>query len=335
MKRRSGCPRVLLGLAIAGSAAAVPKSVNRIAAIVNEEMILMSEVEVQAASDLTRSQRTLLDLPAKERTRVLRETLDALIGERLMDAEIKAANIEVTDREIEDAMNDTRKQYKLDEEQFARELERGGFTQASYREMVKQQIARQYLLRFKVLSKVRVSDEDVKAEYAKRASAESGEDEVRVRQILLKLPKDAKPAQEAEVKARSDRIVQRARAKEDFVELVKKYSEGPSREDGGDVGYFRKGLMTADFEKASFGLKVGEVSDPVKTQYGYHILQLVDRRRIPPPPFETIRQELREKLLREQQAQYIKSYVDELKRAAQIEIKVPELRADGNAPATP
>ncbi len=312
------------GLVVAAAASAAPRPVNRIAAIVNDDIILMSDVEVQASADLARSQRTLLDLSPKERTRVEREALDSLIADKLLDSEVKTANIEIPDHDIDQAMEATKKQYNMDDAAFERELAKEGYSMSSYRDMMRRKMGQFELLRMKVSSKIRVSDEDVKAEYARRAKMDSAEEEVRVRQIFFRIPKEAKD--DPAVKARAMDIAKRARAGENFVELCKKYSEGPSREDGGDLGYFRRGVMQAEVDRAVFGLKVGQVSDPVKSQWGYHVFMLVDRRKLPPPPFEQIRTELREKLLTEQQAQYTKSYVDELRRAASVDVKIADLR---------
>jgi peptidyl-prolyl cis-trans isomerase SurA len=305
---------------------AMPRPVNRIAALVDDDVILLSDVEERASTDLARSQRTLLDLPPKERQRVLREALDSLIADKLLDAEVKSMSIEISDRDVDDEIEDLKKQNNMTTEQFDKALPAQGFTRATFHEYLRKNTARLRLLQLKVSSKVRISDEDVKAEYAKRQQADSAEIEVRVRQIFFRVPKEATPAEDKAILARAADITKRARTGEDFVELCKKYSEGPSRQDGGDLGYFRRGVMQAEVDRAVFVLKPDEVSDPVKSQWGYHVFKLVDRRKVPPPPFEQIRQELRDKLIRDQQAQYTKLYVDELRRAAAVDVKIPEYR---------
>ena len=84
----------------------------------------------------------------------------------------------------------------------------------------------------------------------------------------------------------------------DFAELAKKHSTGPSGPQGGDLGYFGQGQMVPEFSKAAFALKVGEVSQPVKTQFGWHIIKVEDRRDSSLPPFEQLKPRIVEHLAR-------------------------------------
>ncbi len=95
----------------------------------------------------------------------------------------------------------------------------------------------------------------------------------------VRFPKEPSEADEEDVIARLEELAQAAREGEDFAELARIYSEGPSASEGGDLGYFGRGVMVPEFEEVAFGLKVGQLSDPVKTKFGYHIIKLEDRRR--------------------------------------------------------
>lgn len=108
----------------------------------------------------------------------------------------------------------------------------------------------------------------------------------------------------------------------DFAELAKKKSEGPSAADGGDLGFFRRGVMVAEFERVAFSLAVGAVSDPVRTKFGWHVLKVEERRAVAPQPFEDVKDTLREKLLRSQLEKYTDKYVAELRSAAVVKLKL-------------
>ncbi len=323
---------VLLGFVVGAvapgaGAAAAPRTADRVAAVVNEEVVLLSEVEERLGQDLQRSGQSLAELRGAERNKALKRTLDDLIADKLLDSEMRSLSIEVADHEVDYALEDVLKQNKMEKEQFEKALGREGFTVASYREFLQKQLARMKLLQLKVRSKVRVSD--VKAEHARRAQMEGQDDEIHARHLILKLPKGASPKDEEAVVARAQDLARRARAGEDFVALIKKHSEGPSRDDGGDLGWFRRGVMVGEFEKVAFALKAGEISVPVKTNFGFHVVKVEERRKLAPKPFDEVREELRERLLRDQMAQYTQSYVDELRRASVVEVKIPELR-DGS-----
>ncbi len=111
-------------------------------------------------------------------------------------------------------------------------------------------------------------------------------------------------------------IAGRARAGEDFAGLARDHSIGPSAPSGGDLGWFGPGVMVPDFEAAAWALAPGEVSGPVETQFGWHVIRLQDRRTLEVPPFADMEQSLREDLVR----QTITDDLERLRSSASIEI---------------
>ncbi|MCL4144383.1 UNVERIFIED_CONTAM: hypothetical protein GTU68_067142 [Idotea baltica] len=132
------------------------------------------------------------------------------------------------------------------------------------------------------------------------------QEEVRARHILVEEEETAKEITEA---LRGD--------KGDFAELAKEKSTGPSGASGGDLGYFLKGDMVAPFAEAAFALEKGAVSDPVKTQFGWHVIKLEDRRMRKPPAFEELEGQLRQQLMQATAQQIIA----EVKEATEVETK--------------
>jgi peptidyl-prolyl cis-trans isomerase C len=128
-----------------------------------------------------------------------------------------------------------------------------------------------------------LTDERLRADYAKMIADLPREDEVKARHILLETEEDAK-AVIAELKGGAD-----------FAETAKAKSTGPSADNGGDLGFFTKGRMVPEFSEAAFAMKVGEVSStPVQTQFGWHVIKVDDRRQAPPPSFEESVDQLRD-----------------------------------------
>jgi peptidyl-prolyl cis-trans isomerase C len=128
--------------------------------------------------------------------------------------------------------------------------------------------------------------------------------EIRARHILVKTEKEA-AALIAQIKKGAD-----------FIELAKKHSIGPSKTTGGDLGYFSRDKMVPSFSEAAFKLKKGEVSPPVKSEFGWHIIKAEDRRSIKIPPYERLRSTLRNRLVRER----VEKLAGELRAKAKIEI---------------
>lgn len=317
---------LMLALSLAPlPAVAGTRALDRVAAVVNEEMIPLSEVYQRAGPEIARLERDGM-LNDERKQGALKRSLDDLIAEKLLAADEKASNIEVTDQEIDLAIEDVRKQNNMDAATFERALVSQGTSVTAYREKMKRDLGSMKLIGMKVRSKIKVADEDVKAEYARRAKAEESDFEVHARHIVIQVAKGASPAQEEAARKRAEELTRRARAGEDFVELAKKHSEGPSKADGGDVGFFKRGEMVGSFDKAAFALKPGEISDPVRSPFGWHVIQVVERRAGAPKPFEQVREELRDRLWREQMQRHTEQYVADLRKQAQVDVKVAELK---------
>jgi len=127
------------------------------------------------------------------------------------------------------------------------------------------------------------------------------EEQVRVRHILLKLPPEAKADEDARVRAEADGIRQRIEAGEDFAALAQQVSQDPaSAAPGGDLGFFKRGAMVKAFEDAAFALQPGEMSAPVRTDFGYHLLKGEERQEAGYQPLEAVRVELVQRLSREE-----------------------------------
>lgn len=315
---------VIVGALLVLSRPARAELVDRVAAIVNNDIITLSEVEARAAPELARlrpdpdpARRT------EERKEVEKKALDSLIGEKLMEGQIKELNIDVTDAEVELQLDDVKKQNNLTSEQFEGALLQEGYTVNSYKAFLRKHLARMKLVNLKVRSKVKVSDEDLKAEYAKFAHDETTDVEVHARHILVTVAPRATPDQVEAARVRAVALAEEARKPGvDFAELAKEKSEGPSKADGGDLGFFRRGVMSAEFEKAAFSLKLGGVSDPVRTKFGWHVIKVVEQRSPEPPAFDEVKDKLRERLLTGQLSRFTDQFVQELRATALVDVKL-------------
>ncbi len=123
-------------------------------------------------------------------------------------------------------------------------------------------------------AKIDIDDAAIAAYYQNNQEQFTSPEKRRARHILFSADKDAYPATHEAKKAQAEKIMQLAKTGEDFASLAKKYSEGPSKNDGGNLGFFEKGRMVPSFDKAVFSLQEGEISTVVKTDFGYHIIKL-------------------------------------------------------------
>lgn len=320
-----------LGIAVRGAAALLPflaalapaaapaRTLDRVAAVVDDAPILLSEVDERAEMIRERA-------PADRRAHLREDALEDLVADRLFAKQVKDLNLEVDDAEVQAAIDDVVQQNGFSgPDQLEAAVKAQGLTMAEYRANLKNQLSQMKLLNRKVRANVKVTDEDVKRRYAELVAADRGEEEVHARHVLIRVAPEAAADDVERAREKADAIATRARAGEDFTRLAKESSEGASGEEGGDLGWFRRGEMTRELEDAAFHLKAGEVSAPVRTRFGWHVVQVIERRAVAPKPLEELAPELKERLYREEMDRQTQRYLDELKKAAVIEYKVPEL----------
>jgi len=298
--------------------------VDRIAAVVNKDIIALSEVEGRAQGEL---QRIRAEPDPKRRSEqrdaVMKRALDSLIGEKLMEGQLRELNIDVSDAEVDLGIEDVKKQNGLDGEQFEKLLMQEGYSMTSYRNFMKKHLARLKLINLKVRSKVKVSEEDLKAEYAKVAKMESEDAEVHARHLLVQVAPKATADQVEAARKKAAALAEEARQPGvDFIALAKAKSEGPSAADGGDLGFFRRGVMVPEFERAAFSLPVGGISDPIRTKFGWHVIKVEERRAVAAKGFEELRDQLRNRMLAQQLEKYTDQYIQELRAQAVVEVKL-------------
>lgn len=135
-----------------------------------------------------------------------------------------------------------------------------------------------------------------------------GEDEVHARHILVKTREEA------------EEVVKALKNGADFVDLAKEKSTGPTGQVGGDLGFFKRGDMVKPFSDAAFALKPGEISEPVKTQFGWHVIKVEERRKSPAPSFEQVRNQLRYDLA----ARILERETNDLRAKVDIQIYGPQ-----------
>ncbi len=156
-----------------------------------------------------------------------------------------------------------------------------------------------------------VTPEEVKARYDKEIAAITPEDEIRARHILVKTEEEAKA------------IIKDLDAGKDFVEIAKEKSTDPNKSEGGDLGYFAKGRMVPEFENAAFALEKGAYSkEPVKSQFGFHVIKVEDKRKQQPPALEQVEAQVRQLVMRDKYLELL----EKAKAAAPIDIQDAALK---------
>ncbi|HSM93457.1 MAG TPA: peptidylprolyl isomerase [Anaeromyxobacteraceae bacterium] len=299
---------------------------DRVAATVNGDVVTLTEL-VERAGEEYRHAETL---PAAERDaarrKALRRAFDDVVSEKLMAGQAVELGLEPTDAQVDAAIADIKTRNGLDEKRLDEALAQQGLDRESFRRQVKGNLLTYNLLGYKVRSRVKVSEEDLRAYYQKNAAEFAGQEEVHVRHIFLPLAEGAPAAEVEKVRAQGEKVLQRLAAGEDFAAVAREVSKGPGAQEGGDLGWLRRGVVQKSLEDAAFGLKVNQVSSLVRAGPGLHVLKLEERRVAGGKSFDEARDTIRERLTNEQLDGYKQQYLDELRRDALVDVKLPELK---------
>lgn len=313
-----------LGLLLAVGGPAFAELVDKVAAVVNGEVIPLSEVEQRAAPELAAiAQQPDPKQRAALRQHSLEAALDQLVSEKLMEKEMDQLGIEVSDQEVELGIEDVRKQNNMDDAQFQQALQSEGYTFPQYKEFMKKHLRQLKLINLKVRQKVKIADKDLQTEYDRYVREAQADPEIHARHILVQVAPDASKEEVEKARQRAQAIAEEARRPGvDFEKLAKEKSEGPSKKEGGDLGFFKRGVMLPEFDRAAFALPVGGISDPVRSHFGWHVIKVEERRVPAVKSLEEIKPQLQERLMRDQLEKYTAQYVKELRMAADVEVKL-------------
>jgi peptidyl-prolyl cis-trans isomerase SurA len=286
MKRTSTLSWAALLAAVALPAAAqqpapAGERIGRIVAVVGDSAVL--NFDLQNAVLARQAQGQPMPESGPERDQVMQQLLEERINELvLLQAAVRDTSIVVSDDQINRAV-----QAEIDERQralggpaaFDRALSESGMTMVAYRELLVQQQRRRALIDQFVARRLQgrkpppVTDQDLRAAYAARSpQLEQRPPTVTFQQVAVRT--EPSPEALARTRVRADSIFERIRAREDFEQLARRFSEDATRERGGDLGFFRRHEMVREFANVAFSLRPGEVSAPVRTQFGWHIIKV-------------------------------------------------------------
>lgn len=254
-----------------------------------------------------------------DRFKTIREKiLDVLIGQELLWQAAHKDNIIADD----DAVNQALRQYQAqfdNEVSFDIKLQEGGYNKTTFRENLKHQLSAQKWIEEFVLKDVSVSDAEVHAFYLENKQQFTEPETIRARHILIKVEPGASNEARENALELLKGIKQEIDSGAELTSLAREKSQGPSAANGGDLGYFGRGQMVAPFENAAFALAPGEVSGIVETRFGFHLIQLVDRKSPAQTTAKDHAEEIRIYLWQRKSQRAVRDTVTRLKQETVIE----------------
>jgi peptidyl-prolyl cis-trans isomerase SurA len=306
----------LVGPSIASAAV-----VEQLIVVINGEPYTLSSLNSYAKSKMGRSfpNGSLDQINATDR-----EVLEQFITDKLLESEVREAGISITDADVNQYIDQVKKNNRLSDDDLKTALAREGQTVDSYKVSVKTEMEKSEIIDRQVKRKVTITDEDVERYYKANPNKYRSDARARIRHILLTLPERAAPDRVQAVMAEGKELYERIKAGEDFATLAKEYSQGAGQADGGDIGWIKRGTLIPGLEEVAFEkLQVGQVSEPFRTSMGVHIVKLEAREAGNLLPLATvaprIKEELLNKALQERFAKWMKT---DLRRKHRVDIKI-------------
>lgn len=302
---------LLLALTAFSGVPAQAEVVDRIVAIVNDDIITLKDVkrfvEVKAKGRFLSVNDYFLGLQLKDK-------LDVMVETMLITQQATKMKIEVGDREVEAFVENIRRQNLISEAQFREQLKGEGVNYKDFTEGI-----RKSLLKSRVLARVVAPDmflDDAKLkDFYQQHIDEFKQSEFKLKHILVS-------GQKNDSHARAQQAYKLLQDGQPFESVAKEYSDDPSAAQGGDIGTVNQDELMPELKSALDLLLPGSFSHPIRSQYGYHIVLLVEAKKTQALPFEDVKDKIRDKLVQVESERRYKEYLQKLRASSYVEVKV-------------
>jgi len=309
-----------------------PVLIDRIAAVINQEIITLSEVQetvlqqaVALAATRGESKPRMGDAAfaaAALTPKALAQQLHRMVERRLQQQAAQQHGITVGEAELHQALEDikTRNRFASDEA-LARALEAEDMTLEQYRQQLRSELLVAKVVNREVRSTIVISPEEMERYYHDHQNDFSMPERIKLRQIFLAAP--ASNAEEhAGKRAKAQSILEQLRNGAEFDQLARRYSDGPEAKEGGALGWFSPGTLTPQLDRVAFTLDKGQISDLIESPSGWHILKLEDREGHRQQTFDQVKEAVRARLQEQRAQERYEEWFGELRRNAYVDIRL-------------
>jgi peptidyl-prolyl cis-trans isomerase C len=258
---------------------------------------------------------------APETADFYRRVLDNLVARELLLQEAKTAGITASEEEVNKQVAELKGRFPSPEK-FQEELKKEGMTEAELSQKARDAFLMQKLVESKVINGLTVSDADIKAFYDKNQEQMKRPERVHLRHVLIKVAKGASAEEKQKAKAKAEDVLAKAKAGGDFAKLATESSDDPgSKVRGGDLSWVSRGQTVPPFEAAAFALKKpNELSPVVETDFGYHVIQLLEHEDAGVVPLAEVKDKIGEFLKQKQQQEKVQDHIKALRAKGKVEV---------------
>ena len=285
--------------------------VDRIIAIVNDDIITLKEVESFVHVE-KRNQFTSLD--EYLRNLLLKEKLDFFINALLIKQQARKLKIEVSDNEIESIIENIKKQNLITEIELKEQLKRDNITYYNFVEGIRMNVLRSRVLARVISPEVKVTDAMLK-EYYDKHKDEFRDTEYHLKQIFVSGQKNDGSQQAAT----AYKLLSQGKT---FEDVAMEFSDDPSGKQGGDIGFVKVEELLPALKESVKLLVPNTYANVVQTPYGFHILKLIEIRKTDLPLFEALKDRIHEQIVFQESEKRSNEYIDKLRQSSYIEVKI-------------
>ncbi len=282
---------------------------NTVLVKVNDEEILQKDLDFTMQYFVVpqyEAQNNGQAMPEEQRTQIAQSLLDQTITEVLILQKGREAGI-------------TQNEQILNTQFESLKTQRPDIPTIALKEFLHQKLLVQTIVQQLVVSKITITDEEVRTLYDQQKSQLDEPEKVRASHILISVAPDAPETEKAAARQKIGEILAKAQAGEDFAELAKQYSNCPSNQKGGDLGFFPRGIMVQPFEDVAFTLAEGALSDIVETPFGYHIITVTGKTAERKVSYDEVKERLRQELLNQKSNSEAQKWISTLRTDADIQ----------------
>jgi peptidyl-prolyl cis-trans isomerase C len=258
-------------------------------------------------------------LPEALMQRLKDQVIQQMISEELLFQQAVKKGITIDEKDVDNEMIRIKRQFR-DEKQYLEQLKSSGHTEKNLRRQINRQAAISQLIKQVIVPEINITPEEAKAYFENNPDQFRRPERVRAQHILMKSEQGDSEEKKAEARKKLEELRKRLLAGEDFSALAKEHSQGPSNVRGGDLGYFTRGRMVKPFEDVAFKLAPNEVSGIVETQFGYHLIKVLDHQSESKPSYDEVEPKIKSILFNEQVKKKLEPYVTGLREKAKIQI---------------
>lgn len=283
--------------------------------IKKEELIQACKLMQAQVAQASRGQQ----VPALDEA-FYKQILDGMVAQELLLQDARRQGVTVSDEELKPQMAALRGRFS-DEATYRKALEKDGLTEKKLEEKLRQEAVIQKYVSTRLLSQVAVTDQAAREFYDKNQDKMQRPERAHLRHILVRVEPNAAAADKDKAREKAEDLLERIQGGEDFAKLAAENSDDPgSKVRGGDLSWISRGQTVPPFEKAAFALtKPNDLSGVVESQFGFHIIQLVEREAASAVPFEEARPRITEVLQQKQAGERLQAHVGDLKKKGKVE----------------